>query len=182
MYLSCDTVEEEAQQHYSTEFLNTLRPSGMPPHRIGLKLGMPFILLRNMDGSIGLVNGTRLIVRGLHRNVIDAEILTGSNVGGRVFIPRITLMPSDTDLPFQLSRRQFPILPAFGMTINKSQGQTFERVGLLLPGDVFSHGQFYVGASRVGEPGGLRVMVIGGRHEGRDGVFTRNVVYREVLV
>ena len=35
------------------------------------------------------------------------------------------------------------------MTINKSQGQSVEHVGLDLRSSVFTHGQFYVGISRV---------------------------------
>src|SRR5204863_359473 len=38
-----------------------------------------------------------------------------------ILIPRITLSPSNTTLPFTLKRRQFPIQLAFAMTINKSQ-------------------------------------------------------------
>ena len=34
------------------------------------------------------------------------------------------------------------------MTINKAQGQTFERVGIYLPTPVFMHGQSYVAFSR----------------------------------
>ncbi|GBM40237.1 hypothetical protein AVEN_183553-1 [Araneus ventricosus] len=56
-------------------------------------------------------------------NVIDAEILTGHTKGSRPFIP-ITLSPSDSNLPFQLQRRQFPIRLGFAITINKSQGQS----------------------------------------------------------
>ena len=33
------------------------------------------------------------------------------------------------------------------MTVNKAQGQTFERVGIYLPSPVFSHGQLYVAFS-----------------------------------
>lgn len=84
--------------------------------------------------------------------MIDAEIATGSHVGKRVFIPRITLTPSEDgfQMPFKLKRRQFPVRlkPAFAMTINKAQGQTLGRMGLFLPTPVFSHGQLYVSTLR----------------------------------
>ena len=77
------------------------------------------------------------------------------------------------------------------MTMNKSQGQSPERAGLFLPRPVFSHGQLYVAFSRSGDPPsaakGVRVVAVGvegaqGNLKGPDGgVFTRNVVHREVL-
>ena len=103
------------------------------------------MLLRNLDLKSGLCNGTRLIVRHLHQNVIDAEILTGVAVGKRVLIPRVQLAPSDTGLPFQLQRRQFPVRLTYAMTINKSQGQTFQRI--FLRRSCFSHEQLYVAFS-----------------------------------
>jgi PIF1 helicase. len=39
-------------------------------------------------------------------------------------IPCINVTYSGTILPFNLQRTQFPIIPAFEMTKNKSQGQT----------------------------------------------------------
>jgi len=52
-----------------------------------------------------------------------------------VFIPRITLTPSEDGfrMPFKLKRRQFPVRLAFAMTMNKAQGQTMQRMGLFLP-------------------------------------------------
>ena len=108
--------------------------------------------------------------------VIDAEIITGSHVGKRVFIPRITLTPSETKLPFILNRRQFPIRVAFSMTINKSQGQTLNRVGIYLPQPVFSHGQLYVALSRVTSCQHLKVLT-----ENSDNCQTKNIVYHEIF-
>ena len=127
--LSADSVDAESAERdlFPVEFLNSLNPSGLPPHKLRLRKGMPIMLLRNLNGARGLANGTRLIVRGVSRNVIDAEIATGSHahVGRRVFIPRITLTPSEDGarVPFRLKRRQFPVRLAFAMTINHDHQQ-----------------------------------------------------------
>ncbi|CAJ0648245.1 15802_t:CDS:1, partial [Entrophospora sp. SA101] len=39
----------------------------------------------------------------------------------------------DAGLPFMLKRKQFPVQPAFSLTINKPQGQTLSHIGLYLP-------------------------------------------------
>ena len=68
VFLSADSVEDRDSvhlNHYPVEFLNILTPSGTPPHRLVLKVGVPIILLRNLSPVEGLCNGTRLIVRGL---------------------------------------------------------------------------------------------------------------------
>lgn len=44
-------------------------PSGMPPHRLRLKVGAFIILLRNMAVECGLCNGSRLRVLELHDQV-----------------------------------------------------------------------------------------------------------------
>uniref|UniRef100_A0A803MLE5 DNA helicase Pif1-like 2B domain-containing protein n=2 Tax=Chenopodium quinoa TaxID=63459 RepID=A0A803MLE5_CHEQI len=90
-YYSCDTVPEDRQNLYQQEFLNSLSFGGLPPHILKLKVGSPIMLLRNIDTSSGLCNGTRLICSRLTDHVIEAEILTGSHKGTRVFIPRIPL-------------------------------------------------------------------------------------------
>ncbi|XP_074291042.1 uncharacterized protein LOC141617796 [Silene latifolia] len=111
---------------HSTEFLNSIKCAGLPNHKLKLKVGAMVMLLRNIDQSRGLCNGTKLIVTGLGERVIRCTVLTGSHKGDRVYIARLTLTPSDTSrFPVRFSRRQFPIAVCFAMTINKSQGQSF---------------------------------------------------------
>lgn len=185
-YTSMDSIPDEESVdagQYSTEFLNTLLPTGLPPHTLELKVGQPIILLRNMNPSRGLCNGTRLIIRQLGRRLIQAEIMVGVNTGYRVFISRIPLTNSDDDVafPIKFRRTHFPIKPAFAMTINKAQGQTLQRVGLYLPQPVFGHGQLYVALSRCARPNNLKVLIDNGYIEGRQGVYTRNVVFKRLL-
>ncbi|CAF5212170.1 unnamed protein product, partial [Rotaria magnacalcarata] len=99
-----------------------------------------------------------MIVRGFRQNVLQLEIITGTFSGTVHFIPRISLDTSnDPALPFNFVRHQFPVRLAYAMTINKSQGQTFDKVGLYLPEPCFSHGQFYTGCSRAMESNGLKI-------------------------
>ena len=112
--VSIHSKDAEEIAYFHTEFLNTLSVSG----------------LQDMDSRKRLCNGTRLFIRGLSENVIFATIATGNHKGTNVFFPLIVMSPTERDLPFELIRRQFPILPAFAIAINKSQGQSFERVGV----------------------------------------------------
>ncbi len=94
---------------YPVEFLNTLQYSGITNHKLEFKVGVPILSLRNLNQSIGLCNGTRLIVKRLGQRVIEAEIIIGNNVNKRVFIPRTIMSPSGTNWPFVLCRREFPV-------------------------------------------------------------------------
>jgi hypothetical protein len=86
------------------------------------------------------------------------------------------MSPSGTDWPFVLRRHQFPVRMAFAMTINKSQGQTLNNVGVYLPSPVFYHGQLYVAISWVTSNANIKIFSGQGFDE-----YMRNVVYREVL-
>ncbi|GJV16182.1 ATP-dependent DNA helicase PIF1-like protein [Tanacetum coccineum] len=67
---STDTLD---QQHlYPIEFLNTLNFPGMPPHALSLKKELPIMLLRNVNPSQGLCNGTRLIITEYGEFVLKA--------------------------------------------------------------------------------------------------------------
>ncbi|MCL7023229.1 hypothetical protein MKW94_007098, partial [Papaver nudicaule] len=164
---------------FPEEFLNDIETSGMPSHRLCLKEGVPIMLLRNLDQTEGLCNGTRMVVKHVGTHVIQATVLTGKATGKTVLIPRIVLAPTDTDHPFILRRRQFPLKVCFAMTINKSQGQSLPNVGIYLDEPVFSHGQLYVAVSRTTTRRGLKI-VIKDQDNGLEG-YTWNMVYYEIF-
>ncbi|XP_070666782.1 uncharacterized protein [Malus domestica] len=170
---------ENLETMYPTEFLNKLDFNGLPTHNLILKVGMPIMLLRNLNQSLGLCNGTRLIVTQLFDRIIEAKILAGTNIGHKVFIPRITLAATESKWPFILKRRQFPVRPCYAMTINKSQGQSLKQVGLYLPEPVFTHGQLYVALSRVTSRKGLKILI--GNGENNLNNYTKNIVFKDVL-
>ncbi|KAJ8888509.1 hypothetical protein PR048_008000 [Dryococelus australis] len=149
-YKSIDTVtNDDDVVHFPQDFLNSLNPSCLPPHELSLKVGTPIMLLRNISPP-NMCNGTRLLIKDLKENLVVATILTGRAAGQLANIPRITMIP--TDLPISFKRLQFPVKTSFAITINKSQGQTFSLVGIDIRKECFSHGQLYVGLSRVGSP------------------------------
>ncbi|UYV80682.1 hypothetical protein LAZ67_19001370 [Cordylochernes scorpioides] len=82
-------------------------------------------------------------------HVLEAQILTETKVRHMHWYTKISLAPLDINLPFILKRCQFPLRSAFSLTINKAQGQTFARVGLLLQEPMFTHGQLFVAFPRV---------------------------------
>ena len=129
-YRSLDSVLDESQAvHFPIEFLNSLEVSGFPSHSLSLKLAAPIIILRSLDPP-RVTNGTRCVITKLSANTIEARISHGRYAGHDIIIPRIPLIPSDSTLPFEFRRLQFPVTLCFAMTINKSQGQTFKAVGV----------------------------------------------------
>ncbi|KAL7157567.1 hypothetical protein ABFS83_02G085800 [Erythranthe nasuta] len=161
VYLSSDSMctdeqtTEDNAKIYSTEFLNTIKCSGVHSHVLKLQI----------------------IIIGIH--ILHCKLISGKNIGDIVFIHRRNLIPSNSGLSIKFQRRQFSLIVSFAMTINKSQGQTLSHVGLYLPRPIFSHGQLYVALSRVKSRGGIKIFIKWDSGELTD--VTRNVVYKEVF-
>ena len=66
----------EDLQRFNIEFLNSLSPTGFPPHCLQLKAGMPVMLLRNLNPREGLCNGTKMIFeKSIDNKVLQCKLI-----------------------------------------------------------------------------------------------------------
>ena len=164
----------EDDTNYLPEVLHSYSPSSFPLARLSLKVGCPVMILRNLQPREGVCNGSWGIVTRISTRILEVRLFNGATV----LIPRIKMISADPDLPFKLRRLQFPISLSFAMTINKSQGQTFDVVGVDLRNPVFSHGQLYVALSRARHLSSLKCIT----SEFHGIERTKNVVFKEVVI
>ena len=119
---SSDTLEDSKDlTRFSIEYLNSLKPTGLPNSSILLKPGMPLNLIRNLNPKDGLCNGTILIfLSSVSNKLLKCKISGTERI---VLIPRINFNPKKNEYPLNWSRRQFPVRVGFASTINKAQGK-----------------------------------------------------------
>jgi ATP-dependent DNA helicase PIF1 len=127
-------------------------PSAYPADpSLSLKPGAQVMLLKN-DPQKRWVNGSMGIVCWLTDADISVEIngsihalvKTTWEVIEYVYHPREKRMAAIVVGSFS----QFPVKPAWAITIHKSQGLTFDRIIIDLGVGAFAHGQLYVALSR----------------------------------
>ena len=145
--------------------------------KLSLKVGASIILLQNLSPKEGLCNNTYIVITCIRQHCIEIQILGGRFNSQVQLILYIKLTSIEGELPFIISKRQFPIQLCFAMTVNKLQGQSFNfiRVDLCMP--VFIHRKLYVALLRVIDINELSVLLL----QNRDSIIA-NIIYLEVLL
>ncbi|AET04150.1 transmembrane protein, putative [Medicago truncatula] len=146
--------------HALKDFFNV--PVGSWVSMVYVGFGVPIMLLRNLDITTDICNGTRLILTKMRIYILEGRVISGSNIGEKVYIPRLSMTPSDTRIPFKFQRKQFPIFVCFAMTIHKSQGQSLKQV-----------------VSHLTSRDGLKILLTDGNGDCIDA--TSNVIYKEMF-
>uniref|UniRef100_A0A8R1IVH7 ATP-dependent DNA helicase n=1 Tax=Caenorhabditis japonica TaxID=281687 RepID=A0A8R1IVH7_CAEJA len=166
------------------EVFATKTPQGLPPHILHLKVGAQVVLLRNLAVDQGLCNGTRMTIERIGQDVIYCIVNNPTRrTPDMVFLHRIRMSPTGKGAnSCGFFRLQYPVRLAYACTVNKSQGQTPTRCGLVLHSKIFSHGQLYVAMSRVKRGDDFKLWQYPKEADYcPDGMRIRNVVYQEAL-
>ncbi|CAM9176686.1 unnamed protein product, partial [Hapterophycus canaliculatus] len=104
------------------------------------------MFVRNFNFACGIVKGRKRVVCALSPPIVDVKMIADGMALAK--IPRITFEFKFRRQGLTLHGQQFPLRVCYAITINLSQGQTLERVGLDLRSDVSCYGQLYVALSR----------------------------------
>ncbi|KHN15379.1 hypothetical protein glysoja_044674 [Glycine soja] len=153
-------IPGKEKEYLNSDSIETSKP-------IKFKVATQIMLLRNLDQSEGLCNGSHLVMTRLANHVIGAKIMFGNKNGNEIKIPHILLGDN-----FQSSL-------SYAMTINKSQDQSLAFAGLYLPRPMFSHKQLYVAVSRVQRKQRLKILIHD--KERKPLKSATNVVFKEVF-
>jgi hypothetical protein len=79
------------------------------------------MLIKNLDVTQGLCNGTRMQIISAKNDNLRCRLLTGTRAGTDVLINRIKFTYGDepNQRGMKFTRLQFPIRLCFAMTVNK---------------------------------------------------------------
>ncbi|XP_074362499.1 uncharacterized protein LOC141702790 [Apium graveolens] len=68
-------TDEDLNEAFPIEYLNSLNVAGMSPHDLKLKVRAVVMLMRNLNQNLGLCNGTRMIVTKCLRFCVECEVI-----------------------------------------------------------------------------------------------------------
>jgi hypothetical protein len=163
----------------SVDLLNCYRDNQSPPHNLQLAVGDICYLYRTLSKKDGLVTNARVRILEIKRHSIRIQTLTKTPKS--FSIPRVRFT---VKLPwgksYKLIRSQFPLRLAYAISINKSQGQEYDKVVFDIRNQPFQHGHSYVALSRVTSGQGVALYVKEDSDHEQVSVMN-NVVYNELF-
>ena len=126
-----------------------------------IKIGCKIMLRRNIDVTLGLVNGSISTVSSVKYSIDQCNVVDAINIkfddGKEQVLEKVSSKFQVLDKDFVI-RRQFPISSAYAITVHKSQGLTLKNVLVDIGNNIFACGQGYVAMSRVTSLSGLHLI------------------------
>lgn len=185
-YLSNDSYNSVDDPHgylhqtlQNQEILNELNSNDIPNHILTLKVGDICLLMRSIAPDEGLTRNARVKIIGMQNRTVRVRKLSD---GKQYTVHRITFKHK---LPFgrsfEMLRKQLPLTLAYAITVNKAQGQTFNKQLFDLRQQSFAHGHLYVALSRIRNPLDILIFASDDQIENNTLKSITNIVYNELL-
>ena len=122
---------------------------------------------------------------GTYRLLLEKSNPKVGDTNITLLLPRIPMNHKSKHFPCTVSRLQFPIKIAYCLTINRAQGQSASKCGILLPKDVWTHGQIYVAFSRCGNPNNIYIWAEQSQFDAynlpKNKKYIKYVVYKDII-
>lgn len=143
--LSQDASADLATWAPSHSLLHKLNPSGLPPHRLRVKVGCVVTILRDLHYSSQLSKSQHLQILRVEQERLECFILDGQMEGTKTFLTRVTFHANHrNDKKFPFRRTQFPVKVSTDfhpMKIRQQPSrstfrQTRHKTGTQIPSDI----------------------------------------------
>lgn len=177
------TASEEDKDLFFIEYFNAFFKASLPPYKLCVKLSIPVILLYNLD-LLYLCNRTRLRITRYRKQIFKGEIIGGTYDSEKVILFKTPLQSKENNkyILILFVRKQYPVRPAFAITINKSQGQSIKFVNINLQSrPIFSYSQLYIVLSKMTTKANLH-MISPNSYKYTNKRLMKNIVYKQVLL
>ena len=117
-FVDCNNPDD-----YPHDYVESLDMKGAPPWMLQFVIGAKYMCIRNMDIRRGIVNGTMLKLLHIGNRIAQFQILTGKSEGSIELFMKVmfTITPEASGLPFSIQRLQFPVIPAYCLSVHKAQ-------------------------------------------------------------
>lgn len=126
------------------------RDHSVPLGELTVREGDVMLLAKTLDKAAGLVKNARVVVVELRVHAIVVRLDRTDSPSSLHTIGRaVFAFNLKRSSPLKIVRTQLPLVHAWALTINRSQGQTLDGVLLDLRDAALEHGQAYVAISRV---------------------------------
>lgn len=149
----CDIVKISDNTNKLSEYdmncINKFNEDCKAPQTLEIKVGCRVMLVKNRNIKAGLVNGSCGTVT--EANDSSVRVLFDNKVESTIIPEKFEYIRENRT---KIKRSQYPLRLAYGITIHKSQGMTFD--GLVVNFNrIFDYGQAYVALSRTRSLEGL---------------------------
>ena len=124
------------------------------------------------------MNHTPVIVIGVR----DRHVIIQTLDGRQFPLPRICFKIELAKGAGSMTRRQYPLRPAYAGTFHSAQGATLLRCVVDVRKSPFVHGQLYSALARVQGRASLRILIDADHCDNAGVPLTRNIVWKELLL